>query len=64
MTTRDDAMTQEPKDEAWKQAPIAEHRVRMTLRVSRDSGRTWSQVTEVREDESSCPRCTLPRMEP
>jgi hypothetical protein len=78
MTTRDDAMTQEPKDDARKQAPTAEHRILMTLRVSRDSGRTWSQVMEVREDERAmfpdnpgrfppcgCPRCTpLPRTEP
>lgn len=45
--------------------------VRMTLRVSRDSGRTRGRVTEVREDEHrvllvnpggfppcACPRCT------
>ncbi|MFJ6725972.1 hypothetical protein ACIQPQ_13765 [Streptomyces sp. NPDC091281] len=44
----------------------------MTLRVSRDSGRTWGPVTEVREVENpvilpdstgypacTCPRCTL-----
>lgn len=48
-----------------------EERVRMTLKVSRDSGRTWGQVTVVREDEDlalltnpagfppcACPRCT------
>lgn len=69
MTTRDDAMAQEPKDDARTQAPTAGHRVLMTLRVSRDSGRTWSQLTEVREDEKAktpdnpgrFPPCTCPR---
>ncbi|MFD4571778.1 hypothetical protein ACFWNK_11135 [Streptomyces sp. NPDC058417] len=41
----------------------------MTLRVSRDSGRSWGPVTEVREagnpvilpDSTGCPACTCPR---
>lgn len=71
MTTRDKTLTREPDDIARLQGLGAGQRVRMTLRVSRDSGRTWSPVTEVREDENpaildnpggfptcACPRCT------
>lgn len=31
---------------------ITEPRVLLRLRVSRDSGRTWGEATEVREDEN------------
>ncbi len=71
MTTRGETPAREPDDGARTQGLGVEHRVLMTLRVSRDSGRTWGQVTKVREDESpvmrdnpggfppcTCPRCT------
>lgn len=71
MTTRDEALAREPDDNARTQGLGAEQRVLMTLRVSRDSGRTWGQMTEVQEDENpvtldnpghfppcTCPRCT------
>jgi len=69
MTTRDEALAREPDGNARTQGLGAEQRVLMTLRVSRDSGRTWGQVTEVREDENplildnpiSFPPCTCPR---
>ncbi|MEV6589401.1 hypothetical protein [Streptomyces acidicola] len=78
MTTRDEAPAREPDGNARTQGLGAEQRVLMTLRVSRDSGRTWGQVTEVREGENpvildnpggfppcTCPRCTdhFPRSE-
>lgn len=71
MTTRDEALAREPDGNARTQGLGAEQRVLMTLRVSRDSGRTWGQVTEVQEEENpvildnpgrfppcTCPRCT------
>lgn len=71
MTTRNETPAREPDGAARAQDPGAEPRVLMTLRVSRDSGRTWGRVTEVREDENpvylsnpigfppcTCARCT------
>lgn len=71
MTTRGEALAREPDRNTRMQGPGTEHRVLMTLRVSRDSGRTWGQVTEVREVDNpvildnpidfppcTCPRCT------
>lgn len=71
MTTRDEALAHEPDGNARTQGTGTEQRVLITLRVSRDSGRTWGRVTEVREDEypvilgnpiglppCTCPRCT------
>lgn len=71
MTTRSEAAAREPDTHARSEGFYAEQRVLMTLRVSRDSGRTWGQLTEVREDVDRvildnpglfpacrCPRCT------
>ncbi|WP_405838994.1 hypothetical protein OG528_15095 [Streptomyces platensis] len=71
MATRGEATAREPDDEARVQGLGGRPRVLMTLRVSRDSGRTWGPVTNVREDENpviadnpgglppcACPRCT------
>ncbi|WP_455353048.1 hypothetical protein [Streptomyces sp. SYSU K217416] len=71
MTTRSKALAGELDDGARVQGLGTEQRVLMTLRVSRDSGRTWGQATEVREEENpvfldnpggfppcTCPRCT------
>ncbi|QIK04692.1 hypothetical protein G7Z12_22220 [Streptomyces sp. ID38640] len=68
MTTRGKTLAREPDDGARTQGPGVEPRVLMTLRVSRDSGRTWSQVTQVRENENPAirdnpggfPLCTCP----
>lgn len=68
MSMRDDALAREP-DGARTQDLGSEQRVLMTLRVSRDSGRTWSRVTEVQEDKNPVfldnpgrfPPCTCPR---
>ncbi|TXC95346.1 hypothetical protein [Streptomyces sp. ISID311] len=70
MTTRGETLAREPDDGARIQG-LDELGVLMTLRVSRDSGRTWGPVTKVREDEGpvildnpggfppcTCPRCT------
>ncbi|MER6089600.1 hypothetical protein [Streptomyces bluensis] len=69
MATRDETLAREPDGNARTQGLGAEQRVLMRLRVSRDSGRTWGQVTEVREGEnlvildnpSGFPPCTCPR---
>lgn len=71
MTTRGETLAHESDDGARTQGLGVEPRVLMTLRVSRDSGRTWSQAMQVREDENpllrdnpggfppcTCPRCT------
>ncbi|MFI1161607.1 hypothetical protein [Streptomyces sioyaensis] len=71
MTTRGESLAREPDDYARIQGLDVERRVLMTLKVSRDSGRTWGPVTKVREDENpvildnpggfppcTCPRCT------
>lgn len=71
MTTRGEALARDPDRNTRMRGPDAEHRVLMTLRVSRDSGRTWGQLTEVWEVENpvipdnpigfppcTCPRCT------
>lgn len=71
MTTRVEALARELDGKARTQGLGTEQRLLMTLRVSRDSGRTWGQVTEVREVENpvilnnpmgfptcTCPRCT------
>lgn len=71
MTTRGEPLAREPDGNTRMQRLGAEQRVLMTLRVSRDSGRTWGQVTEVWEDKNpvipdnpvgfppcTCPRCT------
>ncbi len=70
MTPRNETSAREPDGNARVRDPEAGPRVLMTLRVSRDSGRTWGRVTEVREDENpvylsnpigfppcACPRC-------
>ncbi|MCF3175128.1 hypothetical protein IPZ61_17610 [Streptomyces sioyaensis] len=67
MTTRGKTLAREPDDGARIQG-LDELGVLMTLRVSRDSGRTWSPVTKVREDEDPVildnpggfPPCTCP----
>lgn len=69
MTTRREALALELVAHARTQGLGGDQRVLMTLRVSRDSGRTWGQVKEVLEDEdrvildSPClfPACTCPR---
>lgn len=71
MTTRGEVLAREPDDGARTQSLGVEQGVLMTLRVSRDSGRTWGPVTKVREGENpvilgnpggfppcTCPRCT------
>ncbi|WP_328742297.1 hypothetical protein OG436_15875 [Streptomyces caniferus] len=71
MTTSGEILTPEPDDDARIPGLGVEQRVLMTLKVSRDSGRTWDPVTKVREDEHpvtidnpgrfppcACPRCT------
>ncbi|MFJ2903428.1 hypothetical protein [Streptomyces sp. NPDC087212] len=70
MTARDKLMRERDNETPSRDAGI-EPRVRMTLRVSHDSGRTWGRVTEVRENQDllilgnsagfpprACPRCT------
>ncbi|MEX2973125.1 hypothetical protein [Streptomyces sp. C184] len=78
MTTRGETSARERDDDARVQGLGVEQRVLMTLKVSRDSGRTWGPLTKVREDENpatldnpggfppcTCPRCTSrePRMD-
>lgn len=72
MSTRGKASAHEQNSDVQTQDPDAERRVRMTLRVSHDSGRTWGRLMEVREDENlvilddpgsfppcGCPHCTV-----
>ncbi len=71
MTTKGETLTREPDNGTRAQGLGVEQRVLMTLRVSRDSGRTWGPVTEVQEGETPaaldnsgsfppciCPQCT------
>lgn len=71
MMTRDEALAREPDGNARTQGLDSAQRVLMTLRISRDSGQTWGQLTEVQENDSpvildnpgrfppcTCPRCT------
>lgn len=71
MTTKDEAEARVPDTPAQHRSVEMAQRILMTLRVSRDSGRTWGRVTEVREVEEPvfldnpglfpacmCPRCT------
>ncbi|MFE7544589.1 hypothetical protein [Streptomyces platensis] len=71
MATRAETTAREPDGDARIEGSGVEQRILMTLRVSRDSGRTWGPVTKVREDENpaitdnpgglppcTCPRCT------
>lgn len=61
-----------PGSDTLAASTTAEPRVRLRLRASRDSGRTWGQVKEVREDEDlphlenpgSIPPCTCLRYSP
>ncbi|MBV2355996.1 exo-alpha-sialidase [Streptomyces sp. J2-1] len=48
MTTTDEV----PGGDTKREGLGTERRVRMTLRVSRDSGRTWGRLLEVLEDEN------------
>lgn len=71
MPTRDETTVHEHSGGRHTARHITEPRILLRLRVSRDSGRTWGQVTEVREDENlplldnpgalppcACLRCT------
>ncbi|MEW2438724.1 exo-alpha-sialidase [Streptomyces caniferus] len=71
MTTSGEILAHKPDGDARIPGLGVEQRVLMTFRISRDSGRTWGPVTEVREDEHpvtpdnpggfppcTCPRCT------
>lgn len=71
MTTRDEPPVYEREGSAEAESSGAGTRVLLTLRVSRDSGRTWGPITELRDNEGlplldnpgasptcACPRCT------
>jgi len=73
MATRNDPAKREPGQVTHATDLGAEPRILMSLRVSRDSGRSWSQTTQVREDDPfdifsdpgryppcECPRCVGP----
>lgn len=51
MTRREEPSRRTPGNGTQAASFAAEPRVLLRLRVSRDAGRTWGQVKEVREDE-------------
>lgn len=70
MRAREEMPAREPFHPERTRKPSPDQRVLMTLRVSRDSGRTWGRTTEVQEAEHpvfldnpgrfppcACPRC-------
>lgn len=55
MTTREEPSLRTPGSGTQAASFTAEPRVLLRIRVSRDAGRTWGRVTEVREDENLPP---------